>query len=384
MHPEATQFLRSLLECPTPSGYEVPGQRVVREYIARYSDEVLTDVQGNVHGIVNRGGKIRVMLAGHCDEIGLMVMHVDEKGFVYVAAVGGLHTPLLHGERVTIHGRKGPVAGVVGSKPIHLMDEKERNSAPSKIHELWIDIGAKNRKDALDVVEPGDVATVNAGWTELRNGLVACRAFDDRIGAFIVADVLRLLRGKRFAAEVHAVSTVQEEIGLRGAHTAAYGIDPHVGIAVEVGHATDIPNGEPKRVGEAKLGQGPILHRGPNFNHTLYDLLVAAGKKAKIKTQLQPIPRGSGTDANIIQLTRSGVAAGLVSVPTRYMHTPVETIALKDVEDCISLITQFILDLRPDQSFIPGFTPDSSAPSPATRHSSKTPRRRGAERKAKN
>lgn len=351
MDGKALEFLKELMSKPTPSGYEQPGQKVVAEYLGRFADEVTSDTHGNVRGVLNPGGKIRVMLAGHCDEIGLMVMHIDEKGFIYVSAVGGVNVPLLQGERILIHGKKGPVPGVIGVKAIHLMTPEERKKSVSEIHEIWVDIGAKNRKDAEKYVALGDVATIATGWIDLKNGLIAARGFDDRIGAFIVADVLRLLKGKKLAAEVHAVSTVQEEIGLRGAHTAAYGVDPHVGLAVDVGFATDFPGVNAKQVGEAKLGAGPILHRGPNFNPRVVTLLDEAAKKAKLKTQMQPIPRGSGTDANAIQMTRAGVPAGLISIPNRYMHSPVEMIALKDAEDAVKLIAQFILALKPNEKF---------------------------------
>jgi tetrahedral aminopeptidase len=351
MDKAALTFLKSLMASPTPSGYEQPGQKIVAAYMKSQGATVRTDVNGNVHGVVNPDGKIRVMLAGHCDEIGLMVMHIDDKGYIAFSGIGGVNVPLLAGERVTLCTKNGPLPGVIGVKPIHLMDAKEREGSTNKIHDLWIDIGAKNKKDAQKVVALGDIATVNSGWTALRNGLVSCRGFDDRIGAFVVADALRILKGAKLAAEVHAVSTVQEEIGLRGAQTAAFGIDPHLGIAVDVGFATDAPNVNVKMVGEAKLGGGPILHRGPNFTPRVLELLERAAKKAKIKTQMQPIPRGSGTDANAIQLTRAGVAAGLVSVPNRYMHSPVEVLALRDAEATVKLLAQFIKLLEPGQQF---------------------------------
>lgn len=353
MNNTAVNFLRSLLRQPTPSGYEKPGQKVIASYMRKYADEVYTDVHGNVHGVLNRGGAYRVMLAGHCDEIGLMIMHIDDKGMLYFSCVGGVNVALLQGERVRIHTGKGDVPGVIGAKPIHLMDAKDAEGKAWKAHELWIDIGAKNRAAAEKIVELGDVATIDSGWTELCDGRIACRGFDDRIGAFVVADVLRLLKGKQLRVAVHAVSTVQEEIGLRGAKTAAHGVDPAVGIAVDVGFATDQPDVDPKRVGEAVLGGGPISHRGPNFNHKLVDGLHRAARRAKIKTQMQPIPRGSGTDANAMQLCRSGVAAALLSVPTRYIHSPVEIVSLDDVSATSRLIASYLASLDGSETFEP-------------------------------
>ncbi len=338
MNKESLAFLKALLATPTPSGFETAGQALVADYMRRYADVVKVDVHGNVHGVINPDAPVRVMLAGHCDEIGLMVQHIDAKGFLYISALGGVNVTLLQGERILIQGREGPVPGVIGVKPIHLMTAKEREESVSKIHELWVDIGAKSRKDAEKAVALGDVAVINSGWNELRNGLVACRAFDNRIGAFIVADVLRALHGAELQVAVHAVSTVQEEVGLRGATTAAFGIDPQLGIAVDVGFATDFPEMNEKITGTAKLNDGPILHPGPTYNPALLGCIQAAAVKAKIKTQLQPEPRGANTDAYAIHMTRAGVAAALISVPCRYMHSPVETISLNDAGNTVKLI----------------------------------------------
>lgn len=354
MNAKATEFLKDLLRQPTPSGYEQPGQAVVASYMRQYADQVTTDIHGNVHGVLNPGGDYRVMLAGHCDEIGLMIMHIDDKGLLYFSCVGGVNTALLQGERVRIHTSRGDLPGVIGAKPIHLMDDKDRAGKTWKAHELWIDIGAKTRKSAEKRVALGDVATIDSQWTELLDGRIACRGFDDRIGAFIVADVLRLLKNKPLKVAVHAVSTVQEEIGLRGAQTAAFSVDPKIGIAVDVGFATDQPDVDPKRLGAAILGGGPITHRGPNFNPRLVSDLDTVARKVKIKTQMQPIPRGSGTDANAMQLSRAGVAAGLLSVPTRYIHSPVEIVCLDDVRDTARLIATYLSQLDGTERFEPG------------------------------
>ncbi len=361
MNATATAFLKDLLNQPTPSGYEQPGQAVVSAYMRQYADDVRTDVHGNVHGVLNPDGAYRVMLAGHCDEIGLMIMHIDDKGLLYFSCVGGVNTALLQGERVRIHTTQGEIPGVIGAKPIHLMDDKDRAGKTWKAHELWIDIGAKNRKRAEKYVALGDVATIDSGWTDLLDGRVACRGFDDRIGAFIVTDVLRLLKNKPLKVAVHAVSTVQEEIGLRGGQTAAFSVAPKVGIAVDVGFATDQPDVDPKRMGEAILGGGPVMHRGPNFNPRLVSGLAKAAHDAKIKTQMQPIARGSGTDANVMQISRAGVAAGLLSVATRYIHSPVEILHLDDVRDTTRLIAAYLLGLDGSERFEPGDAPGACA-----------------------
>ena len=353
MDTTARNFLKELLLTPTPSGYEQPGQAVVEKYLKPHADHIRRDVHGNLHAVLNPKADFRVMLSGHCDELGLMVMHIDDKGYIAVASVGGVYVPLLQGERVIIHSAKGPVPGVIGVKPIHLMDAKERESAVSKIQELWIDIGVKDKAEAEEMIELGDVATIDRGYLELPNNRLVARGLDDRIGVFIVAEALRMVAKEKLSVAVHMVSSVQEEIGLRGAITAAFGIDPHIGIAVDVGFATDFPKCDPKLVGEATLGGGPILHRGPNFNPVVYNRLTAAAKDARIKTQMQPIQRGSGTDANAIQMTRAGAAAALISVPCRYMHSPVEMISIKDAENSAKLIAKFLTKLKGTEKLIP-------------------------------
>ena len=245
MRKESLAFLEELLGVPSPSGFEQPAQKVVRKYLAGVADEVKTDVHGNVIACLNPGAATRVMLAGHVDEIGLMVTHVTEKGYIYFASIGGVDPALVPGQRVHVHGRKGDVLGVVGKKPIHHMDEEDRKRVP-KMRDLWIDIGAKDRKDALKRIAIGDPVTFTVGFDRLLNGLVVARGFDDRIGAFVVADTIRTLAEKKPRVAVYGVSTVQEEIGLRGARTSAFGIDPHAGIAVDVGFATDAPDSDQK------------------------------------------------------------------------------------------------------------------------------------------
>lgn len=355
MDKAAGDFLQKLLSTPTPSGYEQEGQTIVAKYLKPYANEIKKDVHGNLHAVLNPKANFRVMLSGHCDEIGLMVMHIDDKGFLYVSSVGGVYVPLLQGERVVFQTAKGQIRGVIGVKPIHLMDAKERESAVSKIQDLWIDIGAKDKAEAEDMIELGDVGVVDRDPLRLPNDRMVSRGMDDRIGVYVVAEALRLVSKDRekLNVAVHMVSSVQEEIGLRGATTAAFGIDPHIGIAVDVGFATDFPNCNPKICGEATLGGGPILHRGPNFNPAVYDRLTGAAKDSRIKVQIQPIQRGSGTDANAIQMTRSGSAAGLISIPCRHMHSSAEMISIRDADNAAKLLAKFLLKLKGNEKLIP-------------------------------
>jgi len=244
------------------------------------------------------------------------------------------------------------VPGVVGRKAIHLTDPEERGKA-AKIHQLWVDIGARDKKDALKAIRIGDPVTFDAGFTRLRNDLAVARAFDDRMGAFAVAETLRKLQGKKLKVAVYGVSTVQEEIGLRGARTSAYGIDPHVGIAVEVGHATDTPSVDKNQVGDLACNGGPIIARGANINPVLFELLEKAAKRAKMDVQFEGCPGATGTDANAMQVTRAGVAAGLVAVPCRYMHSPGEVISLKDLDDVSTLLATLIAGMTGKEDFTP-------------------------------
>jgi len=346
------EFLRDMLTNPSPTGYEKPVQQIWKRYAEKFS-EVRIDSHGNAIGVVNRPGAPRLMLAGHCDEIGFMVKYIDDDGFIYFAAMGGFDESIIPGRRVRIHTKSGPVDGVIGKGPIHLMSSDDRNR-PSKIKDLSIDIGATSKQDAEQLVMIGDPITYTYDFIELRNGLAVARGFDDRIGSFIVAETLRSLsKSKNLKASVHGVSTVQEEIGLRGAHTSAFGIDPQVALATDVTHATDYPGMNKKQAGDIKLGGGPAISRGPNINPRVFDLLVECCEKNEIPYQVLGAPRGTGTDANAIQLTRAGVATGLVSIPLRYMHTPVETLAVKDVVWIIRLMSAFAEALDPDMDFVP-------------------------------
>ncbi|MBC7289392.1 MAG: M42 family peptidase, partial [Armatimonadetes bacterium] len=273
MRKASVEFLQSLIAAPSPSGYEQPAQRVVRDYIAQAADEVRVDLHGNLIASLNPGGAPRVMLAGHVDQIGMMVMHITDDGYIRMQAIGGIDEAHLIGSRVWIHTASGPVAGVIGRTAIHILPADQRRKVP-EIHELWIDIGAKDKKAAEKLVRIGDPITWQDGWQPLQGDLVAAAGFDDKVGAFVVMEALRLAAGKKIACALYAVSTVQEELGLRGARTSAFGIDPLVGIAVDVTHATDYPGASKDQGGDIRLGRGPVIERGANINPKVFELLV--------------------------------------------------------------------------------------------------------------
>lgn len=352
MQKGSLDFLKSLIAAPSPSGFETPAQKVVRDRMGKYADEVHTDVHGNVAGVLNPGGSPRVMLAGHVDQIGLMITHITDEGFLYFGEIGGFDPLTLVGQSVVLFGGKGEVEGVIGRKPIHHIDPEDRGKKV-KTTDLWIDIGAKDRKDALRHVEVGDVAVIKSDFRVLANSRFAAAGLDDKVGAFTVCEVLRLLRRKKPAACVIAVSTVQEEVGLRGATTASFQLEPQVGIAVDVGFASDFPDVEKKKVGEAALGKGPILYAGANVNPVVGKLMRRVAKEAKIPVQFKGSPGRTGTDAWVMQISRGGVATALVSIPNRYMHTPVEVCDLTDLENAARLIAATCQALVPGMDFRP-------------------------------
>ncbi len=356
MDKKATAFLRKLLQTNTPSGFEVEGQKLWKERTAPFCDSIAVDVHGNVTGIVKPEAPCHIMLAGHCDEIGLMVTDISKDGFVSFAAIGGVDASVLPGSKVLFVSEKSDakIYGVIGRRAIHLMQNDERKKG-FEIRDLWIDIGAKTEREARKLVYVGMPACLVSEWCELLNNCVASKAWDDKVGSFIVSEVLRILSSRRseLLVGVCGVSTVQEEIGSRGAMTASFALNPRAGIAVDVGFATDAPGDDKKISGNVKLGKGPILHRGANFNIPLVKLLEKTAAEHKIPVQWTAEPGASPTDADVMQIARSGMAAALVSIPARYMHTPVEVISLDDIEHAVKLISETILAMPVDPDFIP-------------------------------
>lgn len=352
MNTQARDFLKTILTTPSTTGFEEPVQKIVREYAQPFADEIRTDVHGNVIAARNPDAPVRVMLAGHCDQIGLIVNYIDEQGFIYVLTVGGWDIQNLVGIRVKIWTTAGPVDGIIGKKAIHLMDEDERKKTP-KIKDLWVDIGAKDKEEAASVVSIGDPITVELEYRELRNNLIAAPATDDKAGLWVAMEALRRIDAKKLKVGVFAVSTVQEEVGLRGSKTSSYGIDPHIGIATDVTHAADTPTVDKKTCGDVVLGGGPALTRGPNMSTKLVNDLVFVAKSNDIPVQMIAEGRITGTDAGSIQVNRSGVATALISIPNRYMHTPVEVISLHDIDYAADLMARYCELIDNDVSYVP-------------------------------
>jgi putative aminopeptidase FrvX len=352
MREPSLNFLQTLVNTPSPAGHEVRGQRVWLDYVKSFADETFSDAYGNCVAVLNKGGSPRLMLAAHADEIAMAVNYINDEGYIYVLKVGGIDAAITKAQRVIIHSRKGAVKGVVGNVAPHLTREDTDRKLP-KMHDLFIDIGARNRKEAESLVRIGDPITLDDQFDVLRNDLVVARAFDNRVGTFAVAEALRLLKsaGGKLKAEVCAVSNVQEEVGLLGARQIAYSLHPDVALVVDVTHATDYPTVNKTRHGDIKIGGGPaITHGGCNHPDVVVRLEAVAATK-KIPLQHSAMSAVSGTDTDAIFWTRGGIASGLVSLPNRYMHSPVEIISLKDLEKIPELLAAFALSLKAGEEF---------------------------------
>lgn len=351
MDSERLNFLKQLLETPSPSGYEERIQQLVRSYVASYADSVETDLHGNLIVARNPKAKLRVMLAGHCDQIGMLVSHIDDSGFIYAQTIGGWDPQQLIGQRMTIWSETGPLPAVIARKPIHLLKDEERKQVV-KIEDLWLDIGAASEEEARELVRIGDPVTLQLGFQAMRNRLANAPGMDNRTGLWVVMEALRRC-GPNLDCGVFAVSTVAEEIGLRGAKTSGFGVDPHVGIAVDVTHATDCPTIDQRQQGKIRLGGGPVVFRGPNMNPRVASKLCEVAAKCRIDYQPAALGRAAPNDSNAMQVTRGGVASGLVAIPNRYMHSAVETISLDDVDAAADLLAEFINAVRDTDDFTP-------------------------------
>jgi endoglucanase len=302
--------------------------------------------------VLNPGGSPRLMMAGHADEIAMAVNYISDDGFIYVRKMGGVDAAITKAQRVTIHTRNGPIRGVVGNVAPHLMKE-EKEPKPPKIHELFIDIGVSSRTEAEKLVRTGDPITLSAEFELLRNDLAVARAFDNRIGTFSVVEALRLLKESKvkLQAEVCAVSNVQEEVGLLGVRQIAYSLKPDVALVVDVTHATDYPNVSKTQHGDVKIGGGPAITHGGCNHPEVVARLEALAEKKQIHLQHEAMSSTSGTDTDAIFWTRGGIASALISLPDRYMHSPIELVSLKDLEKIPELLAAFAASLKKGEEF---------------------------------
>ena len=352
MRKESLAFLEELVNTPSPTSYETRGQRVWLDYVSQFADETTHDAYGNCVATLNKGGGPRIMLAGHADEIALSVNYIDDDGFLWVKRMGGVDAIVSKAQRVTVHSAKGPVLGVVGNPPPHMQRVEGEPKAP-KIHELYIDIGANNQAAAEKRVRVGDPITVNQNFEMLHGNLAVARAFDNRIGTWAVAEALRLLAGskKKLKAEICAVSNTQEEVGLFGARQIAYSLNPDVALVVDVTHATDYPGINKSTHGDVRMGKGPTLTHGTCNHPEVVKRLETVAAKARIPIQHETVSATSGTDTDVIFWTRGGIPSALISLPNRYMHSPVEVVNLKDLEQVAKLMAAFAEGVKANEQF---------------------------------
>ncbi|MCF2138746.1 MAG: M42 family metallopeptidase [Candidatus Lokiarchaeota archaeon] len=339
------KFLQLLVNTPSVSGYETSAQHIFKDYLASYVERINTDVMGNVFATLNSSGSPKIMLAAHCDEVGLLIKYISKDGFLYFYA-NGLDPHLLPGTFVKIITNQAEILGVIGKKAIHLQEPNERKKVV-QISDLFIDIGARSRKEVESLgIRIGDSAIFDYYYARLgSSGDVVSRCFDDKIGVCIVAEIMKRLseiQHDQISAQVIGVSTTQEEVGLRGATTASFQVEPDIALVYDVDFSMDTPHSQEKYQGRAKLGGGPIISIGPNMNSKVIQLLKETANDLDIPIQLIAEPRGTGTDANVIQLTKKGVAIGLIGIPNRYMHSYSEVVNLYDVEAIIQLSVEFI------------------------------------------
>lgn len=355
MTTKTVDFLKKLLSTPGPSGFEQAPARVWRDEVQGFADDVHADVHGNSVASLNSKGRPRVMFAGHIDEIGIQITHIDEDGFLYFSGIGGWDSQVLVGQRVVLLAKQGPVHGVVGKKAIHQL-KKEDLDRVTKVIDLWIDIGAANRDEAIARVRVGDAGVIDTRVEEYPNGRIVSRCLDNRIGAYVAAEAMRRLAAQRPKhAAVFSVASTREEIAWTGsgARTSAVGIEPDVAIVVDVTHATDYPGADKKHAGDHKLGDGVVLSRGSSVSPVVFDLLAECAEQAQIPYAVQAAPRDTGTDADAIYNAMRGIPTGLVSVPNRYMHSPNEMVALQDLDRAAALLAAFARRLEPGMDFIP-------------------------------
>jgi putative aminopeptidase FrvX len=339
--------LRRLITTPGPSGYEQAPAAVFREAAGAFAEITHDTVGSTVARVKGTGDGPFVAVVGHIDEIGLIVHHIDDDGFLWFTGVGGWDPTILVGQRLEIATRDGRVVGVVGKKPPHLLKDEERKKAP-ELKQLHIDIGAQDGDEARALVRVGDVAVIAGEPLELPNRRVISRSMDNRLGCFVALEAARLVAEAGGApGDVAAVAVAQEEITFGGAHTTAYSLRPDIAVVVDVTFATDPPGSEEKELGRHKFGSGPVLTRGSTLDPTVFELLHAAGEAEHIPFTVSASSRSTGTDADAFHISRAGIPSAVVSVPLRYMHSPVEMVQLDDVENAAKLIAAFARRLEP-------------------------------------
>ncbi|QLK27590.1 M42 family peptidase [Natrinema zhouii] len=339
MNDSPRDFLVELLETPSPSGYETRGQRVWLDYVEQFADDVRTDAYGNAIAVHEGDPDApEVVLTGHADEIGFIVRSIDENGFVRPGRIGGSDPSVSRGQHVTIHAADGPVEGVVGQTAIHLREEDD--DGPD-VSDLWIDVGAESEEEASERLEIGDPITFSSTVSWLSETRLAARGIDNRVGTWAAAEGFREAVEAGTEATVYAVSTVQEEVGVKGAQMVGFDLEPDAVVVVDVGHAVDYPSAPSDKTSGMELGGGPALGRGSTNHPVLFEALRLVADDRELDVQLEALGLGTGTDADGFFTAAGGIPSQVVSVPNRYMHTPVEVIDTDDLESVAALLGAF-------------------------------------------
>ncbi len=351
MESASKEFLFRLLQTPSPTGFETAGQKVWLKEVGKYVDETANDAYGSAWGILKGGSRKTLMLEAHCDEIGYMVKHIMPAGFLAIDMIGGSDAATARGRRVTIFGEKGEVSGIIGNIAIHIRERKDEK-AP-EVHELIVDIGAKDEKEVAAMgVRVGCPMVYSENVSEIGKGSIVARALDNRLGGFIIAQVMKnLAKGKKPAWNVVALNSVQEEIGCYGARMATYRLSPDAAVVFDVTHATDTPGIKNEKHGKVEMRKGPTVTHGGCNHPNVVARLVETAKKKKIPLQHEAASRYSGTDAGVIFMIKEGIPSALVSLPLRYMHSAVEMVDEKDIEQTIELLTAFVQSLTAKDEF---------------------------------
>lgn len=345
----AYSFLKEYINNPSPTGFEYPGQKLWLDYIKPYVDTTITDPYGSAVGVINPKAAFKVVIEAHADEISWFVNYITPEGLIYVKRNGGVDHQIAPGMRVFIHGKKGPVKAVFGWPAIHTRLGSDKETQP-KVDNLCLDCGGRTRKEVEGLgVTIGSVATYQDGFDELANGYLIGRAFDNRIGGFMIAEVARLLKeaGKKLPFALYVVNAVQEEIGLRGAEMMARRIKPDVAIITDVTHDTTTPMINKAIEGDVACGKGPSLAFGPAVHNKLLGIVQDVAEKKSIPVQLRTVSRSTGTDTDSFAYANDGCPSVLISIPLRYMHTTVEMLHMDDIENTIKLMYETILTLTP-------------------------------------
>lgn len=344
MNKQNRNFLYKLLEVPSPSGFESKAQEITKEYLKGSCDKLTSDINGNLIAFKKGKGKLKVMLIGHADEIGFMINYVDESGYLYLKPLGGFDVNLLPGLRLNIWHDGQPIFGIIGKNAPH-MSRGDSDSPKLKMEDIWVDIGAKNKEDALKRVSIGDIVTFQSAIEEPSKDVIVSKATDNKVGVYVAAAVMKALAKEELKVNYYAVASVGEETTMKGARTSSYHIQPDIAIVIDVTSTSDVPGADKRKFGDIKLGEGPVLALGAAVHPKVNARLKELAKEHKIPLQIEIEPGHTGTDADVIHSQRAGVATAVLSIPNRYMHSPIEMIHLQDLDNATRLITEFIKGL---------------------------------------